>query len=216
MSLALPPLRPPPTIPAPSSCRCPTPAKTACNLRCSKKVWLLSTRILLSLRCFPGRLWGGSINSSDAPVCDEARGCVFVVGQPLPDTSSITALSNTVVVDVEWRAIRLPAEAHNDVVCLDWEPWVRSPPCFHSPPQPHFSSLRIFSSPATTLVAGCIAPALLAFPSLACTPVSTLQSSASIRFGWWRLASIASWWTGRTTCGTVRLLRISCNLFSKV
>lgn len=93
------------------------------------------------LSCLPGRLWGGTVNSSDAPVCDEARGCVFVVGQPLPDSSSITALSNTVIVNVEWRAIRLPADAQHDHVCLDWEPWVHSLPCScKSPLAPQCSS----------------------------------------------------------------------------
>ena len=57
---------------------------------------------------------------------------MFVVGQPLPDISSIAALSNTVNVDVAWRAIRLPAEARHDSVCLDWEPWVRTPPLAHA------------------------------------------------------------------------------------
>jgi len=87
----------------------------------------LVLRISSHASVFAGRLWGGAINRSDSPVCDEARGCVFVVGQPLPDALGIMALSNAVNIDVEWRSIRLPPEAQRDSVCLDWEPWVCPP-----------------------------------------------------------------------------------------
>jgi hypothetical protein len=116
--------------PAPSSCRYLSLEKIRCNLLSLKRVTRLRVpSSFISHLYWVGRLWGGAINTSDAPVCDEARGCVFVVGQPLPDTSSIVALSNAVNVDVEWRAIRLPAEARHDSVCLDWEPWVRASFC---------------------------------------------------------------------------------------
>ena len=85
-----------------------------------------------------GRLWGGEVNLTEPPphhyhptantTCDTARGCIYPVGTPFPDTAEVISSSSVASVSVTHRLIKLPAgatlpggEQHD--VCMDWEPW---------------------------------------------------------------------------------------------
>ncbi len=70
--------------------------------RAALNTWLAASDALLS------EAWG-SMDRYHLAWLEVGR-----IAQPLPDSSSITALSNTVIVNVEWRAIRLPTDAQHD------------------------------------------------------------------------------------------------------